>query len=557
LRLDPGSDPSLIDTPSTFTSRGPRRIDSFLKPDISAPGDTIYSVSARTGKLGTSLSGTSMAAPHMTGVMALLRQWKSTWSVAELKADVMNTASYDITPSSPKYAPQRVGAGRVNVPDALTNNVIMFDSETPDGVSASFGAPEVTQPEVLTKVITVVSKAEGKTYTPSIVERTIVPGVTLTLSTMDDTPLTEVTVPAEGSTQFKLKMALDPSLMTHTRDATLPDLPLISRYWIAESSGLIQLTPSTGPVLRLPYYAAPRPASTLEAESSQVFVDRSGNAEVELTGNEVDTTDISAPPIGEVSLTTALELMGSSPNEDMGTEDPTIEKILDEADLKFVGAMTDAQVFGSVENPNARVYFGIATQSPWNSMNEVEFDIYIDVDQDGTGDYVLFNYNYGQATGGADPTDQFVTLLYDLNTDDLYLEDYVNGLAPSDYDTIAFNNDVVVLPVYTADFLTDSDPSFDFYVVSFAPYDVDGAIDISDVMSYDAAKPALDTTDGYIGLPAWYPGGPVPLYVDYTAGRDAGNLLLLYHHNASTSEFQKAEVVNIFDHFLYLPLVVK
>ena len=82
----------VADTIATFSSRGPRRGDAGLKPDLAAPGTGIVSAKTGSGSERVSSSGTSMAAPHVTGLMALLRQAHPDWSVEELKALVMNSA---------------------------------------------------------------------------------------------------------------------------------------------------------------------------------------------------------------------------------------------------------------------------------------------------------------------------------------------------------------------------------------------------------------------------------------------------------------------------------
>jgi subtilisin family serine protease len=122
------------DALSGFSSRGPRIGDFAVKPDIAAPGENIIAARAAGTALGdpvdehyTSLSGTSMAAPHVAGAAAILAQQHPDWPAALLKAALMSTAK----PIDATVYGQ--GAGRVDVARAVTQKV------TAEPASLSFG----------------------------------------------------------------------------------------------------------------------------------------------------------------------------------------------------------------------------------------------------------------------------------------------------------------------------------------------------------------------------------------------------------------------------------
>ncbi|MEW2154609.1 S8 family serine peptidase [Streptomyces sp. NPDC007189] len=108
------------DQAAYFTSAGPRYGDNALKPDLSAPGvDILAARSQLTDGSGyyTSMSGTSMATPHVAGVAALLAQQHPDWTGAQLKDALMSTSK------QVDASVYELGAGRVSVPDAVHASV--------------------------------------------------------------------------------------------------------------------------------------------------------------------------------------------------------------------------------------------------------------------------------------------------------------------------------------------------------------------------------------------------------------------------------------------------
>ena len=81
-----------------FSSFGPALAGGgdLLKPDITAPGVDVVAAVAPPGNNGNNFdaySGTSMAAPHITGIAALVLQAHPSWSPMWVKSALMTTAS--------------------------------------------------------------------------------------------------------------------------------------------------------------------------------------------------------------------------------------------------------------------------------------------------------------------------------------------------------------------------------------------------------------------------------------------------------------------------------
>ncbi|WP_043679870.1 S8 family peptidase [Streptomyces xylophagus] len=120
-----------------FSSTGPRVGDGAIKPDVTAPGVDITAAAAPGSVIDKevgenppgylTISGTSMATPHVAGAAAILKQEHPTWGYAELKGALTGSAK------GGKYTPFQQGSGRIAVDKAIKQTVIA------DPVSESFG----------------------------------------------------------------------------------------------------------------------------------------------------------------------------------------------------------------------------------------------------------------------------------------------------------------------------------------------------------------------------------------------------------------------------------
>ena len=108
-----------------FSSRGP--VSPFYgKPDLVAPG--VFVKTTSLGEKYNITSGTSYAAPHIAGAVALLLEKNPEFTPHEIKSKLITTSNLVTDPFGNEFPMNIGGAGRVNVTDAFNSELLILPS---------------------------------------------------------------------------------------------------------------------------------------------------------------------------------------------------------------------------------------------------------------------------------------------------------------------------------------------------------------------------------------------------------------------------------------------
>jgi minor extracellular serine protease Vpr len=425
------------DTMADFSSRGPSAFASMLKPDITAPGVAIFAAKMGGGTTGVSLNGTSMAAPHVAGTAALVKEAHPSWTPEQIKAAMMNTA-VDMADADSAQTP-RQGAGRVDAYSATISSAFLVGDA--GRVSLNYGVIS-TSADVYTETKDLTLQNDdtiSKTYDVSwdFGPDSYFAGFDLTL------PLTVTVEASPDAATIPVDLALDTTQMPN-------DFEALEEYY-----GYITLTNTDNvtDTLRVPFYAVVEPYTELDLTGSLSGVN-AGEVAISQTG-----------PI--TSSLWVYPLLATS------SDDPTVGN---EADIRMFGmdyGWNDPD-YGEIFVPAIDVYGSWPTPQPYFA----EFDLYLDVNGDSTTDFIDFNFNYGWFTGG-DDNDTWIVVQVDLSDNMLYLG--------SPYTTYTDYNTGYTEWYLPADWngLGGGDSEFDYALYGF---DHAGQADAGAAGSFDYAK---------------------------------------------------------------------
>ncbi|MGH2734116.1 MAG: S8 family serine peptidase, partial [Actinomycetota bacterium] len=456
---------------ASFTSGGPRNVDSAAKPDVTAPGVSVQSTAVGTGNDGTRLSGTSMAAPMTAGTAALVRDAHADWSVARVKAAIMNTANptQEKIESTPPggYDSRMAGTGVVDARRAVEVSVI---ATTEDGTnSLSFGQESM-------------DSAFGETLSFTL-ENTGASDATYDLAPQFDGPdlgsvlsldPSSVTVPAGGSETIEATLSLSETAVRDLPPATDSNFGLLETI-----KGAVVAAPSGGGdglySLRTPFLVAPRGLSDVTSGPRSEYTDgprgtQQASVPVSNTGIHSGTVDVYGWGIEDPADQSAAE--GSLDIRAAGVQTLPREALCGDAPVGACGTADDRSLI-----------FAVNMHGLWANPAVNEVDIAIDSMKGPATDFFVVGVDLGAVLAGAFDG-RFASIIFDAagNVVDAWV-----AQAP-------MNGSTMLLPVLASEIGMDKDRRFDYTATSFSIVP-SGLIDTTDSAEWRSHKVPASSGD--------------------------------------------------------------
>ncbi len=476
--MDPDNSVELGDAVSTFSSRGPARFSTQIKPQISAPGDDIRSAAGGTGDGAVSIGGTSMAGPVVAGVAALLWQRNRSEGLElnplDISALAMNYSQQVVKEGVNRTQPEgspvtvvRQGAGRTNVFRSATGNTLLRSADGIAEINFGFQATLDDQ-ERVERVITVRNLSDAaKSYKLSsgfVFPDDANKGVGIAFAP------NEVTVEAGGSAEVTVTAIITPNRLRTWDLRSFQFLINVAALQTLEIDGFVSVTEvddtgapvADGDLATMPFYVLPRHQGCVAATPTEDFsLPAKGDS---FQQSWTNPCQLEAPVI-------PMPLVGSDPAE--SATDSSWPAKLDIQEIGSSWGLLDPEDPGSELVIAFSIATGGAARIPWDS----EFRVYLDYDKDGTYDEVLYNLYAPLLTADPQFALKFMVGRTTLAADGI-TPDYFNTSGTIFFQEFDVNDQVTRFPALASELdagsldLSQGDVSFNFAVtVSDFPED--------------------------------------------------------------------------------------
>lgn len=367
--------PELIDTLTSFSSKGPRSIDGILKPEISAPGANVISAAMGKGNKGVQFSGTSMSSPHMAGAMALLRQAFPALSVAELKSMAMGRSLSLQSAKKELYPVSAQGAGRIQVDRAAASPVVA------NVTSLSMGVTNLEAKKVMRRKFTLknISK-ETQSFGLEFVANS--PHIKMTGPS-------QVVISMGETVTVTVNFVLDATQMKET---------------IREMDGWLKLTQSGQEAFRIPVMALAHRIS--QVRGTELVVRSTSEADSAGAAAELTINNAGVNP-GDVLV---FNLLGKDERKQAANNDPYLSKSCDlqAAGYRVLDKLIDGQKIRVLQ-------VAVKLYEPLTTWNTCQVSMLIDANGDGKADQELAGVTMETIKGLANGTNshEFASILLD------------------------------------------------------------------------------------------------------------------------------------------------
>jgi minor extracellular serine protease Vpr len=361
--------PELIDTLTDFTSKGPRSIDGFIKPEISAPGENVISAEMGGGAKAVQMSGTSMAAPHMAGVVALVKQAHKDLSASELKSVVMGT-SKTISEKGERYPISLQGAGRIQADKAADSKIVVAEA------SLSLGEVALESKKVLRRTLSIKNLSKDQLNLNVVFEGN---------GFISMAAVEAISLEAESSKTISVKLTLDAASMGEEKIREMDG-------WVKFMSGAEEVY--RVPVLAIAHKLANVSANSLVVDSTSELDSAGASASVLLKNNNKNS--------GEVLL---FNLIGQDDRKPKADSFMTSDCDLQSAGYKLVNRKNSNGKEESILQVAVKLY------KPMTTWNACDISLLIDTNNDGVPEQELLGSTLSSIPG--QNSSEFGTTLID------------------------------------------------------------------------------------------------------------------------------------------------